>query len=276
MIQYIEGADDQNLEYPFKKKTIENLGPSTLVNPKVGKSHGIVLPEEYKTEDGLMEMAQEVDRAVNLASRGKFDADGFAKYWPEVWGAFDDTQIPAFKAKGMRNSRPITLAQNVRMDKAAEFYNVMHDWVMMSGYRMKDAPENWVDFLGHNFDDAAEVMAKTAKQMHKCFETKSHFAVPRPQKVLGANMTLYDEGAPHHGEFLSGHTTAAFKQVMCLMDRFKFDRDGVLMLLRMAWHIANSRTIAGVHYYQTNYMTAKWVIEDHGRTIEGIFEGVGV
>lgn len=266
-----KGSAPNIITAPLTQDQIDALLPCQLVNPMHGKQNGFMLPDEYSDPNAMMDMAREVDAAVNMAARGKFDAEGFAKYWPAEWGDFDDSQINAFVTKGMLNMQPVTLAENVKMDQATEFYNVMHGWVMANGYRLKGNTEQYVDFLGHNFGDAAHVMNLCEQTMTQCFEIKSYNLVARPESWLNAEMTLYDSGAPCHGECLSGHTTAAFTQAMSFITRYDMDKEGKLMLLRMAWHIANSRTIAGVHFYRTNFETMKWVMSRFfNHTVESV------
>lgn len=270
---HVKGAGENQLTFPLTQAQIDNLSPCMLANPKVGKKNGFELPALYRDEASMYDMAMEVLNAVTLASRAQpvFDVAGFAKYWPSAWGVFDSSQIEAFRVKRMLNAKPVTLAENVEMDQATEFLNVMHKWVIDRGYKLKTHNLPYIDFLGHEFDVSGHIAESNRIAMHKCFEVKSYYGVARPETVLGYQFTLYTNGAPTHGECVSGHTTAAVNSAVELIKLFDLDEAGKIMLLRMAWHVANSRTIAGVHYYMTNYLTMKWVIEElQGLTIESI------
>lgn len=248
MLKFSKGAGDNKLTFPLTQEQIDNLKPCGLHSPRVGHHHGIELPDEYKTVEGLDSAAREVAEVVAKVSRGEFPRYFFEKYYPKEWGYFPQSIPEPLKNEGLSFENPQTLSNAVWMDLPTDMPFAVLKWLISKGYRPDGFNEDCIDFLELIPESIEKVTNAVRRNLEKSFEVKYYYGIPRPEEVLGYNLTLYPEGCPNHPSFPAGHG-AACAAVSVLISRFNVNDDEGLKVIRDCAYIwAMSRSLAGVHY----------------------------
>ena len=104
-----KGAFDNELIYPLE--SVEDLKPCRLVNPKVGKGHGLKIPNDFN----LLASTQEIQRVGHEVEKGIFPRWFFEKYYPFKYMCPTDIPEP-LKMEGLSYDDPKGLANVVHMD----------------------------------------------------------------------------------------------------------------------------------------------------------------
>lgn len=251
MLKFSKGAGDNKLTFPLTQEQIDNLKPCGLHSPRVGHHHGIELPKRLSTQDGLEETAREVAMVVNMVQRGEFPREQLKKYYPESWGEFPK-ELPQFLVdEGLSFDDPLKMAEAVHMDLPTAMPNAYLKWLLKNGYEPHEARKNCVDFLEYVPETIEKISNAVRRNLETAFEVKCYYGVPRPEEVLGYNITAYNEGCPPHASFMAGHHAAAMANTVT-MKRFNIDdfarkqgRDGIFF-----WSM--QRYMAGMHFPEDN------------------------
>ena len=251
MLKFSKGAGDNQLTFPITQDQLDMLKPCQLASPMVGKSHGLKLPAELSTDEGLQTAAREIEEVRAMVARQEFPREFMEKYYPEAWGMFPQETPEMLQNVGLSFDDPQGLADVVHMDDPMDFPKAAFEYVRANGGVCKDANPGCVDFI--------EIIPETNKKLglaqdhniRAAFEAKYYFGIPRPEEVLGYNMTHYPEGCPDHPDFPTGHGAFA-AAVSILLSRFKVS-DAVKKQIRDAAYVwSMARSLAGVHYGVSN------------------------
>lgn len=251
MLKFSKGAGENELQFPLTQEQLDNLKPCDLHSPKVGNNHGIELPEELSTQEGLYESALEVAEVVSMVSRGQFPREHLKKYYPEAWGEFPK-ELPEFLVnEGLSFDDPLAMAHAVRMDLPTSMPNAYLKWLLKEGYEPKQARQNCVDFLEFIPESIEKIGNAVRRNLEVAFEIKCYYGVPRPEEVLGYNFTTFEEGCPPHSSFVAGHHAAAMANTVT-MKRFDIDDRAVLAGRQGIFFWSMQRYMGGMHYAKDN------------------------
>ena len=249
MLKFSKGAGDNNLTFPLTQEQIDNLKPCGLHSPRVGHHHGIELPKELSTEEDLNKSALEVAEVVSKVSRGEFPEEFMRKYYPSEWGEFPNEMPEMLRMFGLSFSDPIAMAHSVHMDLATDFAKQCLRWVLSKGIMPNQANPNCIDFLEMVPETIEKIGNASRRNLEMAFEVKCYYGVPRPEEVLGFNVTRVPEGCPPHGSFIAGHSADAAASSV-VSKRFELKRyPELLKELRDGTYIwGMQRSLLGVHY----------------------------
>lgn len=93
----------------------------------------------------------------------------------------------------------------------------------------------------------------TALALTEAFQVKYFFGLIRPEERLGFNCTLYPEGCPNHGSYVSGHATIYGYACRFVETVLNIKSKDVLEMVRNTFRMpTDARRWAGVHYEQDN------------------------
>lgn len=247
MITFQKGAGDNVLTYPLDAEQLDNLKPSSLASPRVGDSHGIDLPDSLKGDENLLKSAMEIVEVRSMVARNEFPREFMEKYYPPQWGEFPDETPEIIRSEGLSFSYPKGLANVVHMDNPMDFPNAALKYVLQNGGKCNQASDECDDFIEKVPETVRKLAEAIDRNLKAAFETKFYFGVPRPEEVIGFNITAYHEGSPNHPAFRAGHGAAA-ASVSVLMSRFEMSDEMIKELRDAAYVWAMARSLAGVHY----------------------------
>lgn len=249
MLKFSKGSGENNLEFPITQEQVDNLKPCGLHSPRVGNHHGIELPEQLSTQEGLYESSLEIANVVSKVSRQEFPEEFMRKYYPAEWGEFPDEMPEMLSNFGLSFSDPIGMAHSVHMDLATDFALECLRWVLSKGIMPNQARENCIDFLEMVPETIEKIGNASRRNLEMAFGVKCYYGVPRPEEVLGYNLTRVPEGCPPHASFIAGHSADAVSSSV-VVKRFELKRyPDVLKQVRDGTYIwGMQRSLLGVHH----------------------------
>ena len=141
-----KGAVDM-LIYPLTEIPSAKNG-SRLVNPAIGKSHGLT-PPTYPGDEGFdAEFYEIVELRLDVAADNhQAFADFLAKHHPRA--NYDPYRpLPPLEAMGLSIYDPQELAQSVRMDSPIMYADAILTYLLSTGATLKRPTTDHIDFLG--------------------------------------------------------------------------------------------------------------------------------
>lgn len=252
MKYFNKGADQNDLVYPITKKQISSLEECNLVSVRVGDHWGIPMPAAL-CNDASMEIAKnEVLEVREMVEKDVFPREFMEKYYPRDWGEFPKEIPQLLSDEGLSFDEPKGLANVVHMDTPLDLGEAMIRWLISQGAAPKDADSVTYDFLNIVPRSLAKMSAQVNAKMEKCFQVKYYYGIPRPEELVGTNITAYPEGCPNHPSFPAGHGAAAFASSDYFLMEWKLNEVSKKALFDSAYIWAMARTLAGVHYAVDN------------------------
>lgn len=262
-ILFKKGALENKLTYPIDKKQLSNLKKCKLVNPFVGKQHGL-MPFDFSKQE---EFLNEVLEVRLLVQKGIYPYEFMMRYNPFPYSIpFDVDTIESGELlpgplldEGLTSKDPQKLAEVVHMDSPIDAPSACLTWVLNDGANLKKHEDKYIDFLG-TVPNAIENIADGVKlALRKGFEAKYYFGVGRPEEILeekmgaaGKLLTQYPEGCPNHPSYPAGHGCAVAGGVAKILNAFDLNEYQTQELLLTAYQWSMFRSFAGVHYAVDN------------------------
>lgn len=256
MIKFAKGCGANELEFPITQDRLDNLLPCALHDPCVGNSHGVELPSELATEQGLIDSAKEVAKTSAMAQRGEFNHDIMRKYWPKDFGEYPNELPKPLLMAGLSMEDPAGMGNAVHMDLPWALHDYILRWIQREKIPLKKGAHDHGNFQNRIIHPAENLLDRISRNMKIMFEIKYYFGVARPEEVLGYNNTLYDDACPPHPSFGAGHTAAAAAgRLYYETFDMTYEQKKILFMTIFWWSV--SRTIAGVHHMMDNIMGLK-------------------
>lgn len=254
-LQFQKGSGDNHCQYPLTKEQLKNLKPCRLVNPRVGKNHG------YKVSDfDINASTQDLLKVMQEISRDIFPRWFVEKHYPfkREFGEFPFEMPGPLKLEGLSFDKPKAIAEIVRMDMPMDLNRAIHRWVLSEGSNVAEWTPNFVNFLESTIDVQDYSTGLVKEALHKMFEIKYFFGVPRPEEIpvkgtpLGSVMTHYSEGSPCHPEAGHGHSAASAAGAKAIINKFpNLTQFQLKQILDSAYLFSIARCLARVHYGET-------------------------
>lgn len=256
-LRFTKGENPNHLSYPFTEDQLTQLQTCRLVNPKVGKNHGLKIPEEFdiiKSTNEIVQVRLEVEK-------GKFPMWFMEKYYP-FKSEFGKYEFPKEIAsiENLTFDNPQGLADVVHMDSPSDMPRAALKWLthpdFMQKQNVKGWTKNYINFLETIPNVEEQITDGIKRSLIKAFEMKYYFGLPRPEEVWshinkldGKLLTAYPEGCPNHPSFPAGHASAAAGGLVSLIKEFPNLTDyQVKKLIDMGYSWAMFRSFAGVHH----------------------------
>jgi len=279
MQKFAKGAAEQGLEFPVSNAYARGFrrAPSRLVSVREGKDHGVRLPADLCNDAALKASAGEIAEVRKEVVAGTFPRWFMEKYYPGDWGTFPE-EIPEPLARAHETFNlaaplsfddPAGLARVVHMDNPTDLARILMDWLIDIGCRPKGSATDHFDFIETAVDSWMPVSLNRSRAAKEAFEMKYFFGVPRPEEVLGENITAYPEGAPNHPSFPAGHGAIAFADGLTFLDEWAlYERTGETVtekplpdrvkqvVFDTCYIWAMARSLAGVHHAVDNLVFA--------------------
>lgn len=258
-IQFSKGAGENNCTYPFTQVQKDALKKCRLVNPVVGKSHGLKIPDNFN----IVESTWEVLKARQMVERGEFPHDIFQKYYPfkDSYGECPKDLPEPLKMAGLSIARPKELANVVHMDDPMDMPLYVKKWLTHPMYGQNvnveahtDQYVNFLETVPYLNEDMADGIKKS---IDRIWEVKYFFGLARPEEVFekitgikGALMTAYKEGSPNHPSTGQGHMAAGEGGVSVIIKncRENMTYEQVKVCLDTLYFWGMFRLLAGVHH----------------------------
>lgn len=249
-LTFQKGSGDNVLTYPITQEQLDNLKPSQLVNPKVGKSYGLKMPEGFDVFESAAEILM-----VRLQVLNNIYPEAFMrKYWPYKFEM--PTYLPqAFIINGLTFDNPQGLADIVHMDDPLDLPLSLKKVLTNPRYggtaNVKEHTIIYKQFLETVVDSNETITDFQKRYGHRVFELKSFFGLARPEEVLpelAMYLTAYPEGCPCHGAIGQGHMALAQAGVRALNHVYDLSKDKVQDSLYTAYLWGQFRCLAGVHH----------------------------
>lgn len=246
-----KGLNGNNISYPITQEQINGLKNSNLVNPKVGKNHGLKIPDDFNQE----ESAKEILKVRMEVQKGIFPWWFMEKYWPYNFD-MPDYWPKAFAINQLSFDDPQGCANIVHMDDPLDLPLSQKSCLTNpkfggSANIKKGHTTKYKQFLETVVDVNETITDFQKRYAHKVFEVKSYFGLGRPEEViseLGALMTAYDEGCPCHGSIGQGHEALAQAGFKALNHELALSENQVMNGLYECYLWGQFRCLAGVHY----------------------------
>lgn len=250
-MNFSKGSGGNKLVFPLTQYQVDNLTPCGLHSPKVGKPHGL-------DKSMIIQNSEELLEVVSMVNRGEYPYEFLAKYYPREWGELPKYALGADYSlpqplinEGLSHEDPKGLANVVHMDSPLDMPTAVLKWLISEGVQCKQSRDNCVDFLEVIPETLRKLAEAVERNLDKAFEAKYYFGAPRPEEVLGVNITSYPEGCPPHATFPAGHGAAA-SAVSVLISRFDVNAKQVEVIRQTAYLWSQFRSLAGVHYPEDN------------------------
>lgn len=256
-LKFNKGEKPNNLSYPFTEGQLSNLQICRLVNPKVGKSHGFIIPKEFD----IIESTNEIVQVRLEVEKGQFPFWFMEKYYPfkSEFGKYEFPQEIA-SIENLSTDNPKGLADVVHMDSPTDMPRAALKWLTHPDYQQNQNVKNWtnkfINFLETIPYVEEQISDGVKRSLIKAFEMKYFFGLARPEEVWshynnlnGKLLTAYPEGCPNHPSFPAGHASAAAGGLVSLIKEFPNLTDAQLkQILDMGYSWAMFRSFAGVHH----------------------------
>ena len=246
---YQKGCGENILKYPLTQEQLDNLIPCDLVNPMVGKNHGLKIPEDFN----LKEAAKEIVKVRLEVANGIYPRWFMEKYW-----CYDfpmPTHLPkAFEINGLSFDNPAGLADIVHMDDPLDFPLSLKKVFTNPKYggkaNVKKHTNKYKQFIETVVDVNETITDYQKKFIRKCFETKWYFGTPRMEEVteFGPLATAYKFGSPTHCSIIQGHETLSQAGFLALHHSLDLSPSQIEEGLYASYLWGQFRCLAGVHY----------------------------
>lgn len=254
MNNFQKGSGDNTIIYPMIEMP---KNPCRLVNPKIGKSHGFKIPDNFNLKDSTNEILRvrlEVEKNI-------FPMEFMQKHYPfkNSFGAYVFPMEIAM-IEGLTDSTPKECAKIVHMDSPSDMPRTALKWLTHPDYgqnqNVKDWTKNHINFLETIPYVEEQISDGVKKALNKAFEMKYYFGLVRPEEyfslqtsVEGHLMTAYEEGCPNHPAFPAGHASAAAGGLTWLIREFpKLTDIQLKTIIDWGYSWAMFRSFAGVHH----------------------------
>lgn len=237
-MKFNKGASDEGLKFPLTELPTKDCG---LHSPKIGRPNGLPAPND--PSDIIAEV---------LAVRASVARREWPKAYAEKHGLGDDISELLWRGADIFDSEDAAMA--VHMDKPLDLFFMSWEWLKANGVQLK--PEfsegPWVSFLTDPIGVMAAAAANIDKALNTAFEAKYFFGQPRPEEIVGYNMTAYPEGCPPHPAYPAGHGAVAGATCATIETYFDLTEEQAEMVRLSCRQFAHFRTFAGVHYAEDN------------------------
>ena len=246
-----KGSRDNDLTFPITQEQIDNLKECDLVNPMVGKHHGVKVPDDFDE----VSSAKEILKVRLEVQKGIFPWWFLEKYWPYNFPM--PKYLPkAFEMNGLSFDNPQGCADIVHMDDPLDLPLSQKKALTNPKYGgtaniKKGYTKKYKQFLETVVNINETITDFQKRYGKKVFENKAFNGGRRPEEIepeLGALMTAYEEGSPCHGE--NGHGHGAFAQAgfKGINNDLKLNVDQIKNGLWETFAWAIFRSFAGVHH----------------------------
>ena len=143
-MRFSKGAGVNILEFPITAQSLSKLTPCNIVNPQVGKRHGLIDPTWPEDGEAHDKIQSEVIQARMYTDRNKLPKKLLERYHPR--DDYDGSIIPEpLIAAGIEDAKSAALA--VRMDHPFDLAQFCLDWLLMNGGKLKQKHTAHADFL---------------------------------------------------------------------------------------------------------------------------------
>ena len=238
---------DTPLTFPFTQATMDNLGPTSLVSPRVGNAHGYANPNTPEEMHLEMEDVERVRYEVNK------------NQWPGWWlskHGVDPVLSPIIKQTlRLSESGPKACANIVRMDHPFEIWdNVIEPWAHSQNIAWDvPAAHQGVTFVEQTLR-RAQAHVIIAAALDKSFDVKYYYGQPRPFEY-----SEYDEGlefypCPAHPEKPAGHGAFCGGGAKAFEQLFVPSAEQIQMVHTATKQFAMFRTFSGMHIASSNLL----------------------
>ena len=225
--RFQKGESPNKCIYPMTRWSIKNLKDCRLVNPMVGKHHGVKVPDDHDIEAAM----EEVKQVRELVKTGEFPFEFMDKYYP-FEGEFPREIPECLAMMGLSFDDPEALANIVHMDSPNAAPLAYHRWLTHPDFNqnvnVRDWTPNHINFLETIPRAERNIAAKVWKRLYQIFQIKNFWGNmgARPEEIWnqqgldGVSMTAYEEGCPNHPNSPQGHAGAVFGGIEAVFEDF--------------------------------------------------------
>lgn len=245
-----KNLEQEQLKYPVTEDQLASLVGCKAVNPMVGKSHGLKIPDSFNKG----EATQEILKVRLEVSKGIYPKWFMEKYWPYNF-PMPDYLPEGLKINNLSFENPQGLADIVHMDDPLDLPVSLKKVFTNPRYggsaNIKNKHGKWKQFLETVVDLNETITDYQKRYGWKVFETKWYFGLTRPEEVLsglGPLVTAYEEGCPNHPSIGQGHMALAQSGFLALYKSLELSRAQLEDGLYTTYLWGQFRCLAGVHY----------------------------
>ena len=242
-----EGLNGQSLPKGFTQGQLDSLDHCGIVNPRVGKSHGLVDPSPFGSDE-FNRQREEVKEVVSLVKQGVMPVDFLYDYHPR--DDFDPEHVPdALQMAGIKT--PMDCALAVEMDNPMDLGFFISAELRRMGVPRKQETTPHVPFIENIFDINVALAVYTKIAIEKCFDEKYlHMAVRPGLNRTDADWLIYPN--PKHGRFPAGHGGAAGATHLVMTRNYQVDEQIEKLIYDCCYCFAQWRTFSGMHMAEDN------------------------
>lgn len=180
---------------PVTEVLLNDLGPTRLVSPRAGDSHGYEPPSEELYREQVAELVQ---------LREEVEAGTWSKWWWQKYMGTDELSPLLSKYLRLHTRRPQECADTVRMDHPFDIWDVVVEPYLIDEGVLPAVPYK---HQGNPFVERtlarSNAHARIASGLNKVFDVKYEFCVCRPVEFYDCSLQRFE--TPNHGECPAGH-----------------------------------------------------------------------